>query len=126
MKKIPFTQFIRLLTSHQSARIGRQFINGPKHVPCDADVAEAVKTAGDLNFRSVEHTQTNAIRFTGGSWLMFKCPAHTKRTCYACTMDGVQYLVSVNYRESYENGFGTPIAEQNIIIIYQLRTLPGE
>ena len=126
MQKIPFTRFIKLLSSHESARIGRQFIKGPEYEPLDADLGEALKTAGPLNFRKLEHTQSNAIRFTGGSWLMFKTPTHVRRKCYAGTFDGSQYLVSVEYREPYENDFGRLIAEQNTVLIYQLRPGSGE
>lgn len=122
MQKIPFTRFIKLLSEHESARICRQVIKGSEYEPLDADLDEALKASGPINFRKVEHTQSNAIRFTGGSWLMFKTPAHVHRKCYAGVCDEHQYLVSVEYREAYKNGFGTPIAEQNTVLIYQLRS----
>lgn len=120
--KIPFTKFIQRLCDNKSARIANVTVKvtGGAFVPTTYFIEQELAKVETLNFRSVEHRQTNAIRFVGGSWLMFDRPKHTNRQCYSISIGETEYLLMVTHREPYTNDFGTPITEQSSVLIYQI------
>lgn len=124
MKKIAFAQFVNLLCATESARISNKTIPGVNHTPDDIFVDIMCKVCPAETYRKVEHRQSNAIRFEGGSWLMFKpLNKHTKRTAYEHEDNGQLFLMLIDSRKAYENPFGTPIEEQTTVLLYKLKTV---
>ncbi len=124
MKRIAFTQFVNMLCATESACISNKTVPGISHAP-EALFAN-VRREGALKgiYRKVEHRQSNAIRFEGGSWLMFKpLNKHTKRTAYEIEESGIRYLMLIDIRVPYENQFGTPIEGQTAVLLYKLKSI---
>ena len=63
--KIPFTKFIQRLCDNKSARIANATVKatGGAFVPNTYFLEQELAKVETLNFRAVEHRQTNAIRF---------------------------------------------------------------
>lgn len=120
--KIPFTKFIQRLCDNKSARIASVSVKttGGAFVPDYHFIEQELAKVETLKFRTVEHRQSNAIRFVGGSWLMFDKPKRTNRQCYSITIGETEYLLMVTHREPGTNDFGTPISEWYSVLMYQI------
>ncbi len=123
MYRIPFTQFVQCLCDNESARIGRfvKKATGGPYIPTTHFLEEIIEESGTPYFRTVEHRQTNAIRFSGGSWLEFNKSKHVSRRCYAEKWHDKEFIIMVDHQEPYTDDFGTSVREQSVLLIYMLR-----
>ncbi len=122
MKKIAFTKFVDMISATESARVCVKTVPGITHYPDDLVAGIDLSKEPETVYRKVEHRQSNAIRFEGGSWLQFRpMNKHTKRTAYEIEENGGHFLMLIDKRVPYENQFGTPISGQTTIMIYKLK-----
>lgn len=69
--KITKKEFISLLTSKESALIGSCFSKNELHTRTSEAIETFKPDFSQMEFRKVAKTQTNALKFSNGSWLYF-------------------------------------------------------
>lgn len=69
--KITKKEFISLLTSKESALIGACFSKQELHTKTSEAIETFKPDFSQMEFRKVAKVQTNALRFSNGSWLYF-------------------------------------------------------
>lgn len=111
-----------MLCATESARMCNRTVAGHTHYPDDLFAGIERSNTPETTYRKVEHRQSNAIRFEGGSWLMFRpMNKNTKRSAYEIEENGHHYLMLVDARIPYCNQFGRAIEGQTSIIVYKLK-----
>lgn len=122
MKKISQKEFFRRLINGKSAKLG--FPVYPGSVEMLDEIAEDIfSKAENKRFRSVTHTQSNALMFENKSWFFYAKPNNCdSRKAYIHSINGVEVLTLVDHRPAYTNQFGTPISEKTTILAYEIQT----
>lgn len=121
MKKISQKEFFRRLINGKSAKLG--FLVYPGSVDMSDEIAEDIfSKAENKRFRSVTHTQSNALMFENKSWFFYAKPNNCdSRKAYIHSINGVEVLTLVDHRPEYTNPFGTLFSEQTMILAYEIQ-----
>ena len=120
MKKISQKDFFRRLINGRSAKLGAPIYPGAVEVS-DNLVGQIADKATDKVFRSVAHTQSNALMFDNNSWFFYQKPKNCdRREAFLHEINGKQVLSLVDHRPAYTNQFGTPISEQTMVLAYEI------
>lgn len=121
MKKISQKEFFRRLINGKSAKLG--FPVYPGSVEMSDEIAEDIfSKAEKKKFRSVIHTQSNALMFENKSWFFYTKPDNCdSRNAYLHSINGIEVLTLVDHRPEYTNPFGTLIKEQTMILAYEIQ-----
>ena len=121
MKKISQNEFFRRLINGRSAKLGAPVYPGTIEVT-DKLAEDIFCNANEKVFRSVTHTQSNALMFENESWFFYAKPKNCdSREAYIHSIDGGDVLLLVDHRPAYVNDFGTPISEQTMVLAYELQ-----
>lgn len=121
MKKISQKEFFRCLINGRSAKLGAPVYPGTIEVT-DKLAEDIFSKADEKVFRSVTHTQSNALMFENESWFFYAKPKNCdSREAYIHIINGVEVLLLVDHRPAYTNMFGTPISEQTMILAYEIQ-----
>ncbi len=121
MKKISQKEFFRRLINGRSAKLGAPVYPGTIEVT-DKLAGEIFSKADEKVFRSVAHTQSNALMFKNESWFFYAKPKNCdSREAYIHSINGVDVLLLVDHRPAYTNQFGTPISEKTTILAYEIQ-----
>lgn len=121
MKKISQKEFFRRLINLRSAKLGAPVYPGTIEVT-DKLAEEIFSKADEKVFRSVTHTQSNALMFENKSWFFYSKPKNCdSREAYIHIINGVDVLLLVDHRPAYTNQFGTPISEKTTILAYEIQ-----
>lgn len=121
MKKISQKEFFRRLINGRSAKLGAPVYPGTIEVT-DKLAEDIFSKANEKVFRSVTHTQSNALMFENESWFFYAKPKNCdSREAYIHSINGVDVLLLVDHRPAYTNQFGTPISEKTTILAYEIQ-----
>ncbi|MCM1219672.1 MAG: hypothetical protein NC548_34765 [Lachnospiraceae bacterium] len=121
MKKISQKEFFRRLINGKSAKLGAPIYPGAVEVS-DNLARDLWSKATSKVFRSVIHTQSNALMFDNKSWFFYAKPDNCdSRQAYLHDIDGIEVLTLVDHRPAYKNQFGTPISEQTMVLAYEIQ-----
>lgn len=121
MKKISQKEFFRRLINGRSAKLGTPVYPG-SIVVTDKLAEDIFSKADEKVFRSVTHTQSNALMFENKSWFFYSKPKNCdSRDAYLHTINGVEVLLLVDHRPAYTNQFGTSISELTMILAYEIQ-----
>lgn len=121
MKKISQKEFFRRLINGRSAKLGAPVYPGTIEVTYKL-AEDLFSKADEKVFRSVTHTQSNALMFENESWFFYAKPKNCdSREAYIHTVNGVDILLLVDHRPAYTNQFGTPISEKTTILAYEIQ-----
>lgn len=121
MKKISQKEFFRRLINGRSAKLGAPVYPGTIEVT-DNLAEEIFSKADEKVFRTVTHTQSNALMFENKSWFFYAKPKNCdSREAYIHSINGVDVLLLVDHRPAYTNQFGTPISEITMILAYEIQ-----
>ena len=121
MKKISKKEFFRRLINGRSAKLGSPVYPGTVEVT-DQLAEQILSKAEYKHFRTVSHTQSNALMFENKSWFFYNKPKNCdRREAYSHNINGVEVLTLVDHRPAYNNQFGTPISEQTKMLMYEIR-----
>ena len=120
MKNISQKEFFRRLINGRSAKLGAPVYPGTIEVT--DKLAEEIFIKDDVKiFRSVTHTQSNALMFENESWFFYAKPKNCDiREAYIHSINGVDVLLLVDHRPAYTNQFGTPISEKTTSLAYEI------
>lgn len=122
MKKISQKEFFRRLINGKSAKLGAPVYPGTIEVT-DKLSEDIFSKADEKVFRSVTHTQSNALMFENKSWFFYAKPKNCdSRNAYLHIINGVEVLLLVDHRPAYTNQFGTPISEKMTILAYEIHS----
>ncbi len=122
MKKISQKEFFRRLINGRSAKLGAPVYPGTIEVT-DKLAEDIFSKAYEKVFRSVTHTQSNALMFENKSWFFYSKPKNCdSREAYIHIINGVDVLLLVDHRPAYTNQFGTPISEKTTILAYEIHS----
>lgn len=121
MKKISQEEFFRRLINGRSAKLGAPVY--PGSIEVTDKLAEYIFSKADEKvFRSVTHTQSNALMFENESWFFYAKPKNCdSREAYIHSINGVEVLLLVDHRPAYTNQFGTSISELTMILAYEIQ-----
>lgn len=121
MKKISQNEFFFRLINGKSAKLGARVYPGA--VEASDKLAEQImRNAENKTFRTVVHTQSNALKFENNSWLFYSKPKNCdRREAYLHNINGVDVLTLVDHRPAYNNQFGTSISEQTMMLVYEIQ-----
>ena len=121
MKKISQKEFFCRLINGKSAKLGAPVYPGA--VEASDKLAEQImRNAENKTFRTVVHTQSNALKFENNSWLFYSKPKNCdRRKAYLHNINGVDVLTLVDHRPAYNNQFGTSISEQTMMLVYEIQ-----
>ncbi len=121
MKKISQNEFFRRLINGRSAKLGAPVY--PGSIEVTDKLAEYIFSKADEKvFRSVTHTQSNALMFENESWFFYAKPKNCdSREAYIHSINGVEVLLLVDHRPAYSNQFGTSISELTMILAYEIQ-----
>lgn len=121
MKKISQKEFFRRLINWRSAKLGAPVY--PGSIEVTDKLAEYIFSKADEKvFRSVTHTQSNALMFENESWFFYAKPKNCdSREAYIHSINGVEVLLLVDHRPAYTNQFGTSISELTMILAYEIQ-----
>lgn len=122
MKKISQNEFFRRLINGRSAKLGAPVY--PGSIEVTDKLAEYIFSKADEKvFRSVTHTQSNALMFENESWFFYAKPKNCdSREAYIHSINGVEVLLLVDHRPAYTNQFGTSISEKTTILAYEIHS----
>lgn len=122
MKKISQKEFFRRLINGKSAKLGAPVY--PGSIEVTEKLAEEIFSKADEKvFRTVTHTQSNALMFENEFWFFYAKPKNCdSREAYIHSINGVEVLLLVDHRPAYTNQFGTPISEQTTILAYEIQS----
>lgn len=121
MKKISQKEFFRRLINGRSAKLGAPVYPGTIEVT-DKLAEDLFSKADEKVFRSVTHTQSNALMFENESWFFYAKPKNCdNREAYIHSINGVDVLLLVDHRPAYTNQFGTSISEKTTILAYEIQ-----
>lgn len=122
MKKISQKEFFCRLINGKSAKLGAPVYQG--RVDVTDKLAEDIFSKSDKKvFRSVTHTQSNALMFENKSWFFYSKPKNCdRRDAYLHNIDDAEVLLLVDHRPAYANQFGTSISEQTMILAYEIHS----
>lgn len=122
MKKISQNEFFRRLINGRSAKLGAPVYPGSIEVT-DKPAEYIFSKADEKVFRSVTHTQSNALMFENESWFFYAKPKNCdSREAYIHSINGVEVLLLVDHRPAYTNQFGTSISEKTTILAYEIHS----
>ncbi len=122
MKKISQKEFFRRLINGKSAKLGAPVYPGAVEVT-DKLANEIFSKAKNKVFRSVTHTQSNALMFENNSWMFYNKPKNCdRREAYLHNINGSEVITLVDHRLAYSNQFVTPISEQTMILSYEIQS----
>lgn len=122
MKKISQKDFFRRLINGRSAKLGAPVYPGTVEVT-DQLAEQILSKAENKTFRTVTHTQSNALMFENNSWMFYSKPKNCdRREAYLHNINGSEVITLVDHRPAYSNQFGTPISEQTMIIAYEIQS----
>lgn len=121
MKKISQKEFFRRLINGRSAKLGAPVY--PGSIEVTDKLAEYIFSKADEKvFRSVTHTQSNALMFENESWFFYAKPKNCDSIeAYIHSINGVEVLLLVDHRPAYSNQFGTSISELTMILAYEIQ-----
>lgn len=121
MKKVSQKEFFRRLINWRSAKLGAPVY--PGSIEVTDKLAEYIFSKADEKvFRSVTHTQSNALMFENESWFFYAKPKNCdSREAYLHIINGVEVLLLVDHRPAYTNQFGTPISELTMVLAYEIQ-----
>lgn len=121
MKKISQKEFFRRLINGRSAKLGAPVYPGSIEVT-DKLAEDIFSKADEKVFRSVTHTQSNALMFENKFWFFYAKPKNCdSRDAYLHIINGVEVLLLVDHRPAYTNQFGTPISELTMVLAYEIQ-----
>lgn len=121
MKKISQKEFFRRLINGRSAKLGAPVYPGTIEV-ADNLAEDIFRKADEKVFRTVTHTQSNALMFENKSWFFYAKPKNCdSREAYIHSINGIDVLLLVDHRPAYTNQFGTPISEKTTILAYEIQ-----
>lgn len=121
MKKISQKEFFRRLINGRSAKLGAPVYPGTVEVT-DKLAEEIFSKADERCFRSVTHTQRDALMFENEVWIFYAKPKNCdSRDAYLHIINGIDVLLLVDHRPAYTNQFGTPISEQTMVLAYEIQ-----
>lgn len=121
MKKISQKEFFRRLINGRSAKLGAPVYQGTIEV-ADNLAEDIFRKADEKVFRTVTHTQSNALMFENKSWFFYAKPKNCdSREAYIHSINGIDVLLLVDHRPAYTNQFGTPISEKTTILAYEIQ-----
>lgn len=106
--KITKKEFISLLTSKESALIGACFSEHELHTKTSKAIETFKPDFSQMEFRKVAKVQTNALRFSNGSWLHFDQKGEKS---YYRLAENVIYMYEI-----FPNAGGESV--HNIIVYY--------
>lgn len=122
MKKISQKEFFRRLINGSSAKLGAPVYPGAVEIS-DNLVSQLLAKAESKVFRTVTHTQSNALMFDNKSWFFYQKPKNCdSREAYLHDINGIEVLTLVDHRPAYTNQFGTPISEQTMVLAYEIQS----
>lgn len=122
MKKISQKEFFRRLINGKSAKLGAPIYPGAVEVS-DNLAEQILNDAEEKVFRTVTHTQSNALMFEDKFWFFYQKPKNCdSRTAYLHEINGKEVLLLVDHRPAYSNPFGTPISEQTMVLAYEIQS----
>lgn len=122
MKKISQKEFFRRLINGKSAKLGAPVYPGAVEVS-DQLAEQIMSKAQQKTFRTVIHTQSNALMFENKSWFFYNKPKNCdRREAYLHCINGAEVITLIDHRPAYSNQFGTPIKEQTMILAYEIQS----
>lgn len=122
MNKISQKEFFYRLINGKSAKLCAPVYQGRVDVT-DKLAEDIFSKADEKVFRSVTHTQSNALMFENKSWFFYAKPKnYDSRNAYLHIINGVEVLLLVDHRPAYTNQFGTPISELTMILAYEIQS----
>lgn len=122
MKKISQKEFFRRLINGRSAKLGAPVYPGAVEIS-DNIASQLLAKAESKVFRTVTHTQSNALMFDNKSWFFYQKPKNCdSREAYLHDINGIEVLTLVDHRPAYTNQFGTPISEQTMVLAYEIQS----
>lgn len=97
MKKISQKEFFRRLINGKSAKLGAPIYPGAVEIS-DNLASQLLAKAESKVFRSVTHTQSNALMFENKSWFFYAKPDNCdSRVAYLHEIDGAEVITLVDH-----------------------------